>query len=68
MQDLHQQKKYIVIECCKYTEKTINEFQYNCEFQADSKYMELFESYNCVQGHTEIILQKGKVIGQAILN
>ena len=56
MQDLHKPKKYIVIECCKYTEKTINEFQYNCELQADTKYMELFESYNCVQGHTEIKL------------
>ena len=54
------EKKYIVIEYCKYTEEKINKFQYNCKSEADNKYMELFKSYNCVQGHTEVkILNTG---------
>ena len=49
-------KKYIVIESCKYTDKTINEFEFKCEWRADNKRMELIDTNNYIQGHTDIIL------------
>ena len=49
-------KKYILIESCKYTDKTTNEFEFKCEWRAKNKMWELIDSNNYIQGHTDIIL------------
>jgi len=49
-------KKYILIESCKYTDKTTNEFEFECEWRAKNKMWELIDSNNYIQGHTDIIL------------
>lgn len=54
--DTLKEKKYIVVEYCKYSQEKISEFEYNSEYEARNKYDELFESYNCVQGHIEVEL------------
>lgn len=49
-------KRYKVIESCKYTDKTINIFEFRCEWRAENKMLELIESNNYIQGHTEVVL------------
>ena len=48
-------KRYKVIESCKYTDETINEFEFKCEWRAENKMWELIESDNYIQGHTEVV-------------
>lgn len=49
-------KRYKVIESCKYTDETINIFTFKCEWLAENKLMELIDSNNYIQGHTEVVL------------
>jgi len=48
-------KSFIVTLYCKDTLKDLNHFYFISEYQAEEKYRELRESYQCVQNITGVI-------------
>ena len=53
-------ENYKVIESCKYTDTTISEFEFKCEWRAENKMFELIDSNNYIQGHTDVVLLTNK--------
>ena len=49
------QKKYIVTLYCRYTLNDLKHFYFISEHQADEKYWQLRENYECIQNITGVI-------------